>query len=79
VFEPPANTCSNTLGAASNSAYVGLVYVPAATAGVSSPYTFESAGTGGLIAGKVTFTGTMPSVTYNANYAPVPPASRLTS
>ena len=79
VFEPPANTCSNTLGAASNSAYVGLVYVPAATAGVTSPYTFESAGMGGLIAGKVTFTGTMPSVTYNANYAPVPPASRLTS
>ena len=79
VFEPPANACANTLGATSNSAYIGLVYMPSATATVSSPYTFESAGVGGLIASRVTFTGTMPSITYNASYAPVPPASRLAS
>ena len=79
VFEPPANTCSNTLGATTNSAYIGLIYMPAATAAVTSPYAFESAMTGGLMAGKVTFSGTMPSFTYSAAYAPVPPASRLTS
>ena len=79
VFEPPANTCANTLGATTNSAYIGLIYMPAATAAVTSPYAFESAMTGGLMAGKVTFSGTMPSVTYSSSYAPVAPASRLTS
>jgi Flp pilus assembly protein TadG len=84
VFEPgagapPANTCANTLGAATNTAFIGLIYMPSATADVTSRYAFESAMTGGLIAGKVTFSGTMPNVTYNSGYAPVPPASRLTS
>lgn len=84
VFEPgpgapPANTCSNVLGAAGNSALIGLVYAPSAYVGVRSTYTFEAAGTGGVIADSVGFTGTMPSIVYNADYAPVPPAGRLTS
>jgi hypothetical protein len=75
---PPANTCANTLGASSNSAYVGLVYTPAGTVSVPSPYGFEAGVTGGLIAKTVTFTGTMPAINFDAGYAPVPPASRLT-
>ncbi|HYM96397.1 MAG TPA: pilus assembly protein TadG-related protein [Candidatus Sulfotelmatobacter sp.] len=76
---PPANTCSNTVGAAGNSAYVGLFYAPSAGVVVQSQYTFETAGTGGLIASTVTVTGAMPAIAYSANYAPVPPASRLTA
>jgi hypothetical protein len=82
VFEPgagsaPANTCANSLGANGNSAFIGLLYLPTASASVVSPYTFEAAGVGGLIADKVTFSGGMPGITWNANYSPGPPATRL--
>jgi len=74
---PPTNNCFLVMGAANYSAYVGLVYVPAAPIFVDSPYTFETAGSGGIIGDTVLFNGTMPSITYSAAYAPVPPASRL--
>ena len=75
---PPANTCANTLGASSNSAYVGLVYAPAGTISVPSPYGFEAGVTGGVIAKTITFSGSMPKINFDAGYSPVPPASRLT-
>jgi Flp pilus assembly protein TadG len=79
VYEPPANSCpSNTLGGAANSALIGLVYVPSAAVSVTSAYSFEVAGTGGVMASTVSFTGTLPSIIYSASYAPVRPASRLT-
>jgi len=77
VFSPPANTCANTLGASSNSAFIGLLYMPSASVSVTSAYAFESAGIGGLLADTVSFSGSMPSIAYNPNYAPGPPASRL--
>jgi hypothetical protein len=82
VFEPgagspPANTCANSLGANGNSAFIGLLYLPTASASVVSPYTFEAAGVGGLIADTVAFSGGMPNIVWNANYAPGPPATRL--
>jgi Flp pilus assembly protein TadG len=79
VYEPPGNTCSNSLGAQSNSAYIGLFYAPGASISVTSPYIAEAAGVGGMIADTMTFTGTLPSIMFNATYAPVPPASRLIS
>jgi hypothetical protein len=75
---PPANACSNVLSAAGNSAFIGLIYTPSASMTISSPYTFEAVGTGGVMADTVAFSGTMPSITYSSSYAPVPPASRLT-
>jgi Flp pilus assembly protein TadG len=75
---PPANTCNNTLGAAGNSAYIGLVYAPSAAVAVISPSTFEAAATGGLLANTLTFTGALPSITYGSSYAPVAPAALLT-
>ncbi len=75
---PPANSCTLTLGANGNSAFIGLVYAPAASISVTSAYTFESAAVGGLIGRFVSFTVSMPTINYNAGYAPVPPASRLT-
>lgn len=83
VFEPgpaspPANVCANTLGAAGNTALVGLVYVPSASVSVTSPYTFEASGVGGVIAASMSFTGSLPSVVFSPAYAPVPPPGRLT-
>jgi Flp pilus assembly protein TadG len=74
---PPMNNCQVGMGAAGFSALIGLVYAPAAQIFVGSPYAFETAGTGGIIGDTVTISGTMPSITYSADYAPVPPASRL--
>jgi len=79
VYEPPSNVCTNTLGAASNSAFVGLVFAPSAAINVTSAYTFEAAGVGGVIAASISFSGSLPAITYDAGYAPVPPASRLTA
>jgi hypothetical protein len=84
VFEPgpgspPANNCANVLGAAGNTAFIGLVYAPSAYIGVISPDIFEAIGTGGLIADSLGFSGSLPGLTYSSMYAPVPPASRITN
>lgn len=84
VFEPgpgspPVNSCANTLGAAENSAFIGLIYTPSASVAVSSPHAFEAAGTAGVMSDTIGFSGTMPTITYSSGYAPVPPASRLTN
>ena len=76
---PPANTCSNSLGATTNSAYVGLIYAPAAVISFVSPNVFEGPGTGGIVVGSLVFSESMPSIAYASIYAPVPPASRLTN
>lgn len=80
VYEPPSNACgANSLGAHGNSAMIGLVYAPSASFSVTSAYVEEAAGVGGLMADTLTFTGTMPSITYSSAYAPVPPAARITN
>jgi len=79
LYEPPSNTCSNTLGAMGNSAFVGLIYCPSASISVTSAATFHAAGVGGMIADTISFTGSLPSIAFSSLYAPVPPASRLTS
>ena len=73
----PANTCAGVLSASGNSAYMGLVYMPSASMSITSPYVFEG-GSGGLIANSVSFTASMPTITLNKGFAPVPPAARLT-
>jgi len=75
---PPANTCPNMLGAAADSAWVGFLYTPAASLNVQKAATFRTEATGGLMADTITFSGQLPTIIYNAAYAPVPPASRLT-
>jgi Flp pilus assembly protein TadG len=75
---PPANGCTNTFGAGSNSAYIGMIYAPSARASITSAVAFEAPGTGGIIADSFTFSTAMPSLAYSPAYAPVPPASRLT-
>jgi len=82
VFEPgagnpPANTCSNMLGAAADSAWVGLIYMPSASLNVSKAATFRTEATGGLLADTISFTGQLPTIIYSSAYAPQPPAARL--
>jgi Flp pilus assembly protein TadG len=83
IYEPgiyaaePANTCSNVMGASTASAYIGLVYLPAAALNIPTSSGFRTEATGGVIADTITFTGVLPTITGNANYMPVPPAARL--
>lgn len=76
---PPVNSCSNLMDAASNSAYVGLVYMPAASLDIPTRVGFRTEGTGGIIANMITFSGPLPLIVSSAAYAPVPPAAKLTS
>lgn len=85
LYEPgaanqPANTCSNFLGAATDSAFIGLVYTPSAGITMQKAATFRTDEVGGVIANTLTFSGQLPTILGNAaDYGPVPQASRLTS
>jgi hypothetical protein len=79
VYQPPSNSCGVALGGASNTAFIGLFYAPSSPASITSPFTFEAPAVGGFMAGTIGFSGTMPAITFSATYAPVAPASRLTS
>jgi len=79
LYEPATNTCANFMGAASNSAYVGLVYTPGASMTILSQYAYEVAATAGVMADTVTFLGALPTISYGSAYAPVPFAARLVS
>ena len=79
LFEPASNTCNNTLGGSSNSAFIGLVYCPSASINVISQNTFTASGTAGIIADTISFTGSLPTIYFNSSYAPVPPAARIIS
>jgi len=76
---PPANTCSNMLGAAADSAWVGLLYLPSASLNVQKAATFRTEATGGLMADTITFSGQLPEIIFSANFAPTAPASKLVS
>lgn len=78
AYEPTGNTCGNVIGAHGNSAFIGLFYAPDASMSVTSAYVAEASGTGGFMLGSITFSGSLPSITLSLNYAPTPPASRLT-
>jgi hypothetical protein len=75
---PPANTCSNLLDAASNSALIGLFYTPSAAVNIPTRAAVRTEHTGGFIADTISFTGTLPLVVFSSDYAPSPPAARLT-
>jgi Flp pilus assembly protein TadG len=74
---PPANTCANLMDAASNSAYIGLDYLPSASLDIPTRLGFRTEATGGIIADTISFTGQLPVIVFSAAYAPVPPAARL--
>ena len=75
---PPANTCANVMGASTASAYIGLVYTPAASMSIPTSFGFRTEATGGIIADTIAFSGQLPTITGNAAFMPVPPAAKLT-
>jgi len=80
LSNPPANTCNNTLGAATDSAFVGLIYAPSASISVQKASTFRTDEGGGVIANTLTFSGQLPTIIGDTvDYGPVPQASRLTA
>jgi hypothetical protein len=74
---PPENACSNVMGAAGNSAFIGLVYIPSASLSVPSSAGFRAKAIGGMIANTITFNGVLPMIVGSSAYMPVPPAARL--
>jgi Flp pilus assembly protein TadG len=78
VSNPPANTCSNIMGAATDTAFIGLIYTPAASVTVQKASAFRTDETGGVIADTITFAGQLPTVIGNSAYSPVQPAAKLT-
>ena len=76
---PPANTCSNVLGAATDSAFIGLVYAPASSIAISKASTFRTDESGGIIADTISFGAQLPTIIGDpGDYGPAQPASRLT-
>lgn len=74
---PP--TCNDFLGAATDSAFIGLIYAPTAAITIQKASTFRTDEVGGLIADTITMTGQLPTIIGDpADYGPVPPAARLT-
>jgi hypothetical protein len=77
---PPANTCANLMAAATDSAFIGLVYTPAASISIQKASTFRTDESGGVMASTLTFTGQLPTIIGDPrDYGPVPPATRLVS
>lgn len=79
AYAPPTNHCANSFGADQNSALIGLTYMPGGSFAVLDTDTFDTAGTGGIIADTLSFTGTLPAISFSSSYAPVPFAARLIS
>jgi hypothetical protein len=75
---PPANTCSNLMGAASDSAFIGLVYAPSASISIQKASTFRTDESGGIIADTVSFSSQLPTIIGDpGDYGPAQPAARL--
>jgi Flp pilus assembly protein TadG len=76
---PPANTCANTIGAATDSAWIGLVYTPNASVSIQKASTFRTDESGGIIADTLAFIGQLPTIIGDPeDYGPAAPAARLT-
>jgi hypothetical protein len=75
---PPANTCANNMGAATDTAYIGLVYMPAASVTITKASSFRTDETGGVVANTINFTGQLPTVIGNDAYSPLQPGAKLT-
>jgi len=77
---PPANSCANSMAAATDSAFIGLVYTPAASIAIQKASTFRTDESGGIIAYSIGFSGQMPTIIGDpADYGPAPPATRIVS
>jgi Flp pilus assembly protein TadG len=75
---PPANSCGNVMGAATDSAWIGLVYTPSASISIQKASTFRTDESGGIIADTLSFSSQLPTIIGDpVDYGPVAPAGRL--
>jgi Flp pilus assembly protein TadG len=76
---PPGNACANTMGAATDSAWIGLVYTPNASVSIQKASAFRTDESGGIIADTLSFSGQLPTIIGDTeDYGPAAPAARLT-
>ena len=76
IYQPPANTCSNSMNGGSATQYIGTIYTPAAG------WTINGGNRAPLAGQVIVYTATVSGgasvgIDFNPNYAPAPPAARL--
>jgi len=76
IYQPAANTCSNTMNGGSATQYIGTIYTPAAD------WTINGGNRAPLAGQVIVYTATVTGgasvgIDFNPNYAPAPPAARL--
>jgi Putative Flp pilus-assembly TadE/G-like len=76
IYQPAANTCSNTMNGGSATQYIGTIYTPGAD------WTINGGNRAPLAGQVIVYTATVSGgasvgIDFNPNYAPAPPAARL--
>jgi hypothetical protein len=76
IYQPAANTCSNSMNGGSATQYIGTIYTPAAD------WTINGGNRAPLAGQVIVYTATVSGgasvgIDFNPNYAPAPPAARL--
>jgi Flp pilus assembly protein TadG len=76
IYQPAANTCSNSMNGGSATQYIGTIYTPAAN------WTINGGNRAPLAGQVIVYTATVSGgasvgIDFNPNYAPAPPAARL--
>jgi hypothetical protein len=76
IYQPAANTCSNSMNGGASTQYIGTIYTPGASWSLNG-------GNRAPLAGQVICAtasvngGSSVGIDFNPNYSPVPPAARL--
>jgi Flp pilus assembly protein TadG len=76
IYQPAANTCSNSMNGGSATQYIGTIYTPGAD------WTINGGNRAPLAGQVIVYTATVSGgasvgIDFNPNYAPAPPAARL--
>jgi hypothetical protein len=76
IYEPAANTCSNTMNGGASTQYIGTIYTPGADWQINGGNRSPLAGQVICYTASVSGSGAA-GIDFNPNYAPAPPAARL--
>ncbi len=76
IYQPAANTCSNSMNGGSSTQYIGTIYTPAAGWTINGGNRAPLAGQVICYTASVSGNGQV-GVDFNPNYSPAPPAARL--
>ncbi|HEY8798174.1 MAG TPA: hypothetical protein VIO85_09955, partial [Candidatus Dormibacteraeota bacterium] len=76
IYQPPGNTCNNTLNGGASTQFIGTIYTPSANWTINGGDRSPLAGQVICYTASVSGAGAV-GVDFNPNYAPAPPAARL--